>query len=144
MTIAIEILRREGATFLDFDPASYALRKQDGNRVEVLLVEGDSATAIGSCADGDGVRSLVMRHMLDRAHMARRPDDARPTVSTAMQAAGYEPYNSGGGCMVWRKDLGDGTDIYISNESMDGPLDGDHAAPIWLVGRYADAGGSWT
>lgn len=140
MTIAVEILRREGASFLDFAPSSYALRKQAGARVEVLFVEGDSATAVGVCADGDGVRGLIMRHMLDRAHMARPKDGARPSVESLMQASGFEPYNSGGGCMVWRKGLDDGTYLYISNESAEGPLDGEVDAPIWVAGRYADEG----
>lgn len=64
--------------------------------------------------------------------------DAAATVDAIMRAAGYEIWDTGGGCTCWGKNCGDGTSINISAESSHR---GSAAKAEWSVGRYGEQGG---
>ena len=144
----VDVLRKEGASFIESQAATYALRRVPGGAVEVLVVVGTGATPIGRAPVGrrpdedGGVHRIIAEHALGLARPSPRPSDVRPSVAATMGPLFFHPYDSGGGTMVWRKEVGDGSVLYVSNEAADGPLDGDPAAPTWLAGRYGELGGA--
>lgn len=148
MPDAIDVLRKEGAAFIESRAATYALRRVHGGAVEVLVVEGAGATPIGRAPVGrkpdedGGVHRIVAEHALGLARPSPRPSDIRPSVAATMGPLFFHPFDSGGGTMVWRKEVGDGSVLHVSNEGPAGPLDGDPDASTWLAGRYGELGGS--
>lgn len=56
------------------------------------------------------------------------------TVRDRMVGAGFAPYNTGGGCMAWKKDDGESAYWLVTNEDV--TLDGDSGAIEWVVGHY--------
>jgi hypothetical protein len=69
--------------------------------------------------------------------------DVDDKLATYMQAHGYEPVHTGGGCMGWRNDEDEG--FYTMITYIDVEL-GDWAHiddPQWLVGRYKTDAEGW-
>lgn len=72
------------------------------------------------------------------ASLDAREAAVRPTVAEPLRADGYEVYHTGGGCLAWRRDIGE--DEYVLITWYDS-VDGDPEASEWLVGRYHEDGG---
>lgn len=70
--------------------------------------------------------------------LGARETAVRPAVAEPLRADGYEVYHTGGGCLAWRRDIGE--DEYVLITWYDS-VDGDPEAKEWLVGRYHEDGG---
>ncbi len=62
----------------------------------------------------------------------------RPRLRAAMAEAGFQPRDTGNGCMAWNQRAGDDTHVMIACGR---GLDGDPERTEWTAGRYGDAGG---
>jgi hypothetical protein len=65
-------------------------------------------------------------------------DRVRPAVREALEGAGFQPLDTGDGCLAWCRPLNDGTHVMVSANNT---LDGDPSAVDWIAGRYGDHGG---
>ena len=72
------------------------------------------------------------------ASLDAREAAVRLTVAEPLRADGYEVYQPEGGCLAWRRDIGD--DEYVLITWYDS-VDGDPETREWLVGRYHEDGG---
>jgi hypothetical protein len=145
-------LIQAGATFHQANTGTeYALLPPDGNRHghHLLRLDGDTAKVVGATAHGVDP-SRLLNETLDGTGQARadrffaqldeRTAAVNPAVSEPLRAAGYDVAHTGGGCLAWMRLLDEEGDSYLlitSNED----IDGDPAAPEWVVGRYD--GDSW-
>jgi hypothetical protein len=72
------------------------------------------------------------------ASLDAREAAVRPTVAEPLRSEGYEVYPTGGGCLAWRRNVGEAEYVLITWFDS---VDGDPEAGEWLVGRYHEDGG---
>ncbi len=65
--------------------------------------------------------------------MVNRRINEAPELST-MLAAGFQPEITGGGGLAWRKNLADGSFLFVNYYDWD--VGGEPDEPIWIGGRY--------
>lgn len=68
--------------------------------------------------------------------MVNRRINEAPELS-AMLAAGFQPEITGGGGLAWRKNLSDGSFLFVTYYDWD--VGGEPDEPIWIGGRYKSA-----
>lgn len=68
--------------------------------------------------------------------MVNRRINEAPELST-MLAAGFQPEITGGGGLAWRKNLADGSFLFVNYYDWD--VGGEPDEPIWTGGRYKSA-----
>ncbi|NNM56250.1 hypothetical protein [Acidocella sp.] len=68
--------------------------------------------------------------------MVNRRINEAPELS-AMLAAGFQPEITGGGGLAWRKNLNDGSFLFVNYYDWD--VGGEPDEPIWIGGRYKSA-----
>lgn len=65
-------------------------------------------------------------------------EHVRPAVRDTLRSAGFQPLDTGDGCLAWYRRLNDMTHVMVSANNT---LDGDPATADWIAGRYGDRGG---
>jgi hypothetical protein len=73
--------------------------------------------------------------------MGLGPDEAKAAIRDQMHKAGYAEYHTGGGCVVWNKDIDQSRYPWTSTDDND--LFGGPNANIWIAGTYSGHGENW-
>src|SRR5690606_629305 len=139
-TITVAEFKSLGGKSVTFAPGGqHGTVPYEGGAALVRRINEDEFEII-EIASSQAVADLKLHDLSGDAyarHMADAPAQATSKVREMVEAAGFQVWHTGGGCLAWGKVI-DGSEYLLTDD--DGGITAEHDAELWSIGRYEEDG----